>query len=172
MVATASAEASVAADLAWHVKTLEELSVSELYHVLELRQRVFVLEQSCLFPDIDNADDKLLHLLAYDGPTLVAYSRMGNVGTSSYAGALTIGRVIVQPEHRGRGLFYPLMQRSIDAVRSAYGQKLPITIGAQAHLQRLYGRLGFVPVSDQCDDDGILHIDMTLAADNGDDQTR
>ena len=160
--APAKSRADAAFDeLTWRVAAFDELTVCELYDVLELRQRIFVLEQTCLFPDIDGADQRFLHLIAYDGDKLVGYTRMGDVGTS-YPEALTVGRVIVAPSHRGAGLSYPLMRRSIDAVRARYGRHLPVIIGAQAHLQRLYTRLGFVASSEEYDEDGIPHIDMTL----------
>lgn len=151
--------------ITWEVKEFDELHVRQLYAVLELRQQIFVLEQTCLFPDIDAADQQALHLLAFSGEELVAYTRMGDVG-SSYKDALTIGRVMVRHDYRGRGLSYPLMRKSIDAVRQRYGP-LPITIGAQAHLQALYRRLGFQAVSDEYDEDGIPHIDMSLKASEG-----
>ena len=141
-----------AVDVTWVCADFAELTVRQLYDVLELRQRVFVLEQDCLFPDIDGDDQNLCHLMAYDGDSLVAYSRFG---------AGTIGRVIIAKSHRGRGMSYDLMLRSIEAVRSRYGP-LPITIGAQAHLQGLYKRIGFVPSSEEYDEDGIMHIDMIL----------
>ena len=87
---------------------------------------------------------------------------MGGKGLS-YPDALTIGRVIVDESKRGQGLSYKLMQRSIDLVLARYGREMPITIGAQAHLQGLYRKLGFVASSEEYDEDGIPHIDMTLA---------
>ena len=149
-----------AAKLDWHLATFEQLTNQQLYDALSLRQRVFIVEQTCLFNDIDEADDQFLHLLAYDANKLVGYTRMGGVG-ASYPDALTIGRVVVDPSHRGRGLSYPLMERSIDAVRARFGEE-PITIGAQAQLQDLYTRLGFVATSEEYLEDDIPHIDMTL----------
>jgi ElaA protein len=159
-VADAAVE-NIDSKITWSVLLFDELSTSALYDVLKLRQDVFVLEQTCLFPDIDGADQQCLHLLGYDESSrLVGYSRMGGAGLS-YPDALTIGRVIVAPSARGRGLSYSVMRRSIDAVRSAYGHQ-PITIGAQAHLQALYGQLGFEASSAEYEEDGIPHIDMTL----------
>ena len=150
------------AGIQYRVASFSELSAAEVYSMLELRQRVFVLEQECLFPDIDGADQDFLHLLAFDGSKLVGYTRIGDVGLS-YPDALTIGRVIIEESYRGRGLAYPLMRESIDAARGRYGM-LPITIGAQAHLQGLYRHIGFVASSSEYDEDGIMHIDMTLEA--------
>lgn len=149
--------------ITWRFLEFDDMTIHELYEVLELRQQVFVLEQSCLYPDLDFNDQTRLHLLGYEGTQLVAYARMGD-GIDAYA-ALTIGRILVRESHRGRGLAKALIRRSIDAARQRHGSPVPVTICAQAYLQKFYRRLGFVPCSDVYDDEGVPHIDMTLTGD-------
>jgi ElaA protein len=145
----------------WLLKPFDALTPSELYDALALRQRVFVVEQRCAYLDCDGLDRAALHLLgrASDG-ALVAYARLLPPGVAYAEGA--IGRVVTDTGVRGTGLGRALMREAIARMRSAYPGALQI--GAQAHLQRFYGELGFVTVGEPYEEDGIPHVHMLLAA--------
>jgi ElaA protein len=140
-------------DLIWHVRTFAELTVSELYAIIALRQRVFVVEQNCVYQDADGVDQVSRHLWAQQGDAIAAYLRIVPAG-AKFA-ELSIGRVITAPEFRGSGLGRDLMKRGIAAAGA-----VAIRLGAQAHLEKFYGELGFVRASDVYDEDGIPHVEM------------
>jgi len=141
------------------LKDFASLCTQELHDILKLRQDVFVVEQNCPFHDIDGNDHLAYHLMMYQGDALVGYTRLFNAG-ESYSDALAIGRVVVSPDCRGRGLSYELMKVSIVEALKLYGSQ-NIKIGAQAHLESMYENVGFKRSSDEYDEDGIAHIEMT-----------
>ncbi|WP_333862354.1 GNAT family N-acetyltransferase [Sphingobacterium sp.] len=143
--------------LKWNLKKFDELSNKELYRILKLRMEVFVLEQECLYPELDDKDFKCLHLWAEREGSILAYTRLVPPGLS-YPQA-SIGRVIVAEQARGTGLSQQLMISSIESVSKEFGVN-DIQIGAQFHLKSFYEKLGFQQVSDPYPDYGILHIDM------------
>jgi ElaA protein len=143
--------------LRWHDRAFAELSPAELYAILALRQRVFVVEQRCAYIDADGHDATSRHLWAERAGAVSAYLRILPAG-EKFA-EVSIGRVLTAPEARGTGLGKELMRRGIDAAGPG-----PIRIGAQAHLERFYGELGFVRASDLYDEDGIPHIEMLRPA--------
>ena len=145
----------------WHCQPFVSLSAEHMYQVLLLRQSVFIVEQNCAFPDIDGIDPEVLHFYAVDNKRIVAYTRLIDIDIS-YPGATSIGRVVVAPDYRGRGLSYDLMERSIAQARASFGE-YPIKIGAQSHLKHMYEKMGFVQSSDEYVEDDILHIEMTLS---------
>jgi ElaA protein len=140
-------------ELRWREEPFERLTVTELYAICALRQRVFVVEQQCAYLDADGYDQPSRHLWAADGETIVAYLRIVPAGVKR--AEVSIGRVVTAPEVRGTGLGRELMRRGLAATGSAV-----VRIGAQAHLEKFYGELGFVRVSDVYDEDGIPHIEM------------
>lgn len=140
-------------DLRWHERAFAELSVGELYAIVALRERVFVVEQDCAYLDADGVDPISRHLWAEAGDELHAYLRI--VPAFGKFDEISIGRVIVAPEARGTGLGKALMERGLASVGPH-----PVRIGAQAHLEKFYGELGFVRTSDVYDEDGIPHIEM------------
>jgi ElaA protein len=143
--------------LAWHAKQFDELTVAELYSILALRARVFVVEQDCAYLDPDGYDQASRHVWAVaEGGALHAYLRVVPAGMKF--AEVSIGRVITAPEARGTGLGKELMRRGIAAAGAG-----PIRIGAQAHLEKFYGELGFVRASEPYDEDGIPHIEMVRA---------
>ena len=145
-------------ELTWHVRTFAELTTAELYAIIALRERVFVVEQRCAYQDADGVDPVSRHLWAErGGGAIAAYLRIVPAGVKF--SELSIGRVITAPEARGSGLGRELMTRGIAAAG-----RVPIRIGAQAHLEKFYGELGFVRASEVYDEDGIPHIEMTRAA--------
>lgn len=145
----------------WKLRNFDDLTNRELYRILKLRTEVFVLEQECLYPELDDKDYVCLHLWAEKEGKIVAYTRLVPAGISYPQ--LSIGRVIVAKEERGTGLSQLLMQRATTAIVEAFGSN-DIQIGAQLHLKSFYEKLGFVQNSEPYPDYGILHIDMTKPA--------
>lgn len=146
--------------VAWTRKAFAQLSLDELYKILQLRQEVFVLEQACVYRDLDDKDQRSSHLLAWHDHDLAAYTRLIPYGIS-YPDAMSIGRVVIAQRFRGRGLGAELMRRSIDGLYDTHGYKA-IKISAQQHLHAFYSRLGFMQTSEPYMDAGIMHIEMTL----------
>ena len=147
--------------LNWSVQKFTELNVHELYEILRLRSEVFVVEQNCIFPDMDNKDQLCEHLSGWRGGALFAYARIVPPGISyQYA---SIGRVVVSQDGRGEKLGKELLHVAIDRITGVYGQ-VPIRIGAQLYLKAFYESFGFVQTSDVYPEDGIDHIEMTIKA--------
>ena len=142
----------------WVCKTFQELSIDELYSLLRLRSEVFVVEQNCVFLDLDNNDQYCYHILGWDGKTLVAGTRLVPKGVS-YPDYHSIGRVVNSRDHRGLGLGKELMEYSIEKCIEHFGNG-PIKIGAQLYLKKFYESFGFVQSSEVYDEDGIDHIEM------------
>ena len=139
-------------------KPFSLLSVHELYQVLRLRSEVFVVEQKCIFQDLDNKDQHCLHVLMVD-VDLKAYARLVPPGMSYLE--MSIGRVITDPAIRGTGAGKRLMKFAIEQCYHHYG-KGPIKIGAQCYAAKFYGLFGFMQSGDVYDEDGIDHIEMIL----------
>ena len=144
--------------LIWDIRPFDRLSLDALYKIMQLRQEVFVLEQACVYSDLDGKDQKSFHLMAWHNDELAAYTRLIPAGVS-YAGMASIGRVVVGRRFRGSGVGQELMRRSIDGVYALFGREI-IKIGAQEHLEEFYMRLGFVKTSEPYLDAGIPHIEM------------
>ena len=139
------------------VKTFAELTTQELYDVLQLRSEVFVVEQDCVYQDIDGKDQKALHVIGFKDEKIVAYTRLFKPG--DYFELASIGRVIVDKAQRQYKYGYDIMNASIDAVKTHYNQT-EIKISAQCYLKRFYGNLGFKEIGDEYLEDGIPHIGM------------
>lgn len=142
----------------WTVKTFEALSAAELYHILHLRSAVFVLEQNCVYQDLDYSDQQALHLMGTLEGDLVAYTRIF-APDIKYPGKASIGRVLTASSVRRNGTGRLLMDRSIEVVYEHFGH-VPIKIGAQQYLTKFYQSFGFVQSSDTYMEDGIPHIEM------------
>lgn len=143
--------------LNWTLKKFEDLSPGELYAILRLRSEVFVVEQNCVFLDMDDKDQQCYHLMGWQGNLLAAYTRLVPPGISYEQPS--IGRVVISPAARGGGIGKLLMQKSIDETLKLFG-KSSIKIGAQLYLKSFYESLGFMQVGDIYDEDGIDHIKM------------
>jgi len=144
-------------DLKWKIKPFEALSVSELYDLLQLRSEIFVVEQNCVYLDLDGKDKRALHLIGeYEGK-IVAYSRLFDAGIS-FDNA-SIGRVVVDANYRDKKFGHDLMREAISQIRSNFG-KDKITIGAQLYLKKFYESHGFVQTSEMYLEDDIPHIEM------------
>lgn len=143
----------------WQDLHHSELTVSELYALLKLRCEVFVVEQNCVYLDVDGDDlvGENRHLLGWRDNQLVAYARI--LKSEGDFAPVVIGRVIVSAAVRGEKLGYQLMERAV-ASCSLHWPQSPIYLGAQAHLQNFYRHFGFAPVTDVYDEDGIPHIGM------------
>lgn len=146
-------------EITWTTKLFQELSVAELYAVLQLRSEVFVVEQQCVFQDMDNKDQHCRHLMGWQGDALAAYTRIVPPGISFEE--MSIGRVVTSPKMRKSGIGRSLMQRSISACYDIYGRG-PIRIGAQLYLKKFYESLGFQQTSAVYLEDDIEHIEMLL----------
>lgn len=142
----------------WIVKPYNELSTDELYAILRLRSEVFVVEQNCVFLDMDNKDQASYHLCGWAEQELAAYTRLVPPGVS-YPSYPSIGRVVTSPRQRRSGLGRTLMLKSIEETTRLFGT-MPIKIGAQLYLKKFYESVGFVQTSDVYLEDGIDHIEM------------
>ncbi len=147
--------------LQWDCKFFSRLSVDELYAVLHLRSEVFVVEQNCIFLDIDNKDQLCYHLMGFDGNKLAATSRL--IAPGICYNEMSIGRVVASPKYRRMGVGKLLMAASIQACFDLFG-KGDIKIGAQLYLKKFYESFGFVQTSDVYLEDGIDHIEMIRKA--------
>ncbi len=150
--------------LQWFTFSFEQLSTHQLYEILALRSQVFVVEQNCIYQDIDGADQKALHVCAYDmqdnGPVLVAYARIFNAGIKFAEAA--IGRVLTHHQYRDKKLGHLLLQESLNAIEASFGAQA-IRIGAQTHLEKFYQQYGFVATGAPFLEDGIEHTEMLRA---------
>lgn len=143
--------------ITWQLKDFDSLTPHELYAILRLRTEVFVVEQACIFQDMDNKDQLSYHLMGWENNNLVAYTRLVPPGISY--NEPSIGRVLTSPAARGSGIGKLLMEKSIEQTIHLYG-KTPIKLGAQLYLKKFYESLGFRQTSDIYDEDGINHIEM------------
>jgi ElaA protein len=148
--------------LQWFIRSFNELTPVQLYSALALRQRVFVMEQQCLFQDMDGKDHKAMHLFGTTGASgsdIQAYARLFYPGVI-YEPA-SIGRIVTAPEIRGQGVGRVVVERAIQHL-SRHTPGVTIRIAAQQHLHAFYASFGFKTVSEPYLDDGIWHIDMIL----------
>jgi ElaA protein len=143
--------------ISWDCKFFTDLNVDELYSILRLRNDVFVVEQSCIFQDADNKDQKCFHLMGTINNHLVAYARIVPAGVSY--DHISIGRIATLLKYRGLGVGKALVDQAILQCDLLFG-KQTIQIGAQLYLKKFYERFGFRTTSDVYDEDGIPHIQM------------
>jgi len=148
-----------ARNISWTFSAFESLSNYHLYQFLKLRQDVFIIEQSCLYPDIDNLDQFSHHLLGFNKKSLVAYLRIVPPGRKF--NHPSVGRVIITKSERNRGLGDELVRIGLQKAKELYGNT-DINVEAQAHLHDFYHRIGFRKISDKYDVDGIPHIKMVF----------
>ena len=146
--------------LLFKIKRFNELSAVELYQILQLRSEVFVVEQNCVYQDIDGKDEKAIHVIGeFEGHT-VAYCRIFDKG--NYFDQASIGRVIVKENFRDRKWGHDLIKQAIEAIQNQYGES-QITISAQLYLKKFYESHGFAKTSEEYLEDGIPHIEMKKA---------
>lgn len=143
--------------LEWTIKSFESLSVNELYNILRLRSEIFVVEQNCVYLDLDGKDHKALHLFGTFEGNIVAHARLFKPGISFVHAS--IGRVTVEAKHREKKWGHELMRQAIAGVLEHFGET-EITIGAQLYLKKFYESHGFVQTSEMYLEDDIPHIQM------------
>ena len=141
----------------WQIKRFKQLSADELYQLLQLRSEVFVVEQNCVYQDLDGKDYKALHQLGYYNGKLVAYARLFDAG--QYFPEASIGRVVIAKEVRNKKWGHDLMQQAIRVIAVEFYQQ-KITISAQLYLKKFYERHQFIKIGDEYLEDGIPHIRM------------
>lgn len=145
-------------------KSFERLTVYELYDSLRLRNEVFMLEQNCLEPDLDNMDQHCHHLLLYRGDDLAGYARLFAPGL--HFPEMSLGRVVSSPNARGIGVGKQVMEAAMKELYRLYGDG-PIRIAAQTYARVFYEKLGFATDGEKYMLDGIEHIDMVRPPQSG-----
>ncbi|MGB1261702.1 MAG: GNAT family N-acetyltransferase [Cognaticolwellia sp.] len=146
--------------ITWQNKTFSQLTTDELYDLLKLRIDVFVVEQTCYYPDLDDLDrhPNTQHLFCYQNGIMTSYLRILPKGLT-YADYISIGRVVISPCARGQGLGHELMNVALgDCVK--YFPSDIVKISAQEHLEKFYNQHGFERVSEMYLEDDIPHIAM------------
>src|SRR5690606_11108916 len=141
----------------YSIKAFTALNTTELYQILKLRSEVFVVEQHCVYQDIDDKDQDSYHLMCFVSDNLAGYARLLPPGVSY--DETSIGRVIIRSNFRGLTLGKRVMANSIVSCKELVESSV-IRIGAQMYLKKFYNALGFVETGLPYDEDGILHIEM------------
>ncbi|PCJ91871.1 MAG: GNAT family N-acetyltransferase [Flavobacteriaceae bacterium] len=139
------------------VKPFNEFTTQELYAVLQLRAEVFVVEQDCVYQDIDGKDNNALHVIGTKDGQVVAYTRIFKAG--DYFNQASIGRVVVKKEERQYGYGQEIVKASIKAIKTEFNEN-NIHLSAQVYLKRFYADLGFIEEGEEYLEDGIPHIGM------------
>lgn len=140
------------------IKKFDVLTRNELHDLFALRAAVFVVEQDCVYQDIDGKDQDAYHVLGKQGDKLVAYARLLKKGVS-YTDFVAIGRVVVADAHRGKSVGHNLFRFCLQELNERY-PKDAIKISAQAHLEQFYKQHGFQKTGAPYLEDGIPHIGM------------
>lgn len=141
----------------FQLKKFEDFAVDTLYEVLELRSKIFVVEQDCVYQDLDGKDQKAIHLLMYLRQKLIGYARIFKPG--DYFDEAAMGRVVVDTEYRKGGIGTLLVNKAIAETLALFAPPT-IRISAQQHLMGFYQNCGFQPFGDEYLEDGIPHIAM------------
>ncbi len=143
--------------LEWKVLKFNEFTLDELYDLLQLRSQIFVVEQDCVYLDMDGKDRKAIHVLGFKGKKLCAYARLFDKG--EYFDFCSLGRVIVDEKERQFAYGHKLMEVSIKAIKEKYGED-KIKISAQKYLKKFYESHSFIQQGEEYLEDGIPHIGM------------
>lgn len=141
----------------WNIKKFNQLKVEEIYKILALRNKVFIVEQECAYLDCDDKDLNSYHLFSEENGEVVAYLRILEKGVSY--DEISIGRVAVNKNYRGKGISREMMLKAIEFIENNLKEDT-IKIQAQAYLLNFYSSLGFKAVSEEYLEDNIPHIDM------------
>ena len=141
------------------IKTFDDLSNTEIYQILRLRSEVFVVEQECIYQDIDNKDKKAVHIFLKEKNEIIAYSRVFK--EKEYFENPSIGRVVVANKRRMYGVGKKIMNISIDYIKKNIKAK-SIEISAQKYLKKFYSNLGFIQQGEEYLEDNIPHLRMFL----------
>jgi ElaA protein len=147
----------------WQFLRFDAFTPAQLYELLQLRSQVFVVEQQCVYQDMDGGDLHAMHLLGSVDGKLLACARCFAQGVLFEQGAkyneASIGRVVMHSSLRGQGAGHALMREAITQMQALWGTQ-SIRISAQAHLKDFYSQHGFAVVGDAYDEDGIPHLPM------------
>ena len=141
------------------IKNFQDLSNTEIYQILRLRSEVFVVEQECIYQDIDNKDKKAVHIFLKEKNEIIAYSRVFK--EKEYFENPSIGRVVVANKRRMYGVGKKIMNISIDYIKQNIKAK-SIEISAQKYLKKFYSNLGFIQEGEEYLEDNIPHLRMFL----------
>jgi len=139
------------------IKPFQTLTPTELYTLLKLRQDIFIIEQTCIYPDLDDKDQTAHHLMAFDGEQMVGCLRILARGVS-YEEA-SIGRVVTSKDRRGEGIAKEMMLQALGFIQSELGETR-VRISAQAYATPFYESVGFAVVSEEYLEDDIPHVEM------------
>lgn len=139
------------------IKPYNDLSIDELYGLLRLRSEVFVVEQDCVYQDMDEKDKKAIHIFGLKNNEIIAYARIFKPG--DYFKEASIGRVVVSQKERGYGFGYDIMNASIKTIQDEFKEST-IKVSAQTYLKKFYNNLGFKQAGEEYLEDGIPHITM------------
>ncbi len=142
----------------FYLKKFVELTPIELHDLFALRSEVFVVEQSCVYQDIDGKDKKALHVICKEGNKIIAYARILAKGMS-YIENISLGRLVVIKKERGKGMGHKLLSFCLQWIKKE-NPKQAIKISAQSHLEVFYNKHGFKKQGKQYLEDGIPHIAM------------
>ena len=138
------------------VKAWNQLSRKEINDIFSLRLEVFVIEQECIYQDVDGKDEKADHVLLIINNELVGYTRVFN--ENIYFKEASFGRAVVKKNHRGEGYGHLLVEKSLEHLKT--NKQSPIKISAQSHLKEFYSSHGFVAKGEEYMEDGIPHTAM------------
>lgn len=144
-------------NIIWKIKTFDEFTVPELYSILKARIDVFVIEQNCPYPDLDNYDQKAVHIWAEKNGEVLAYCRIFNKGIKY--DETSIGRVLTTEKARGKSLGKLLIQYAVDTIENRF-RTSEIRISAQDYLLRFYTGFGFEDTGNKYLEDDIPHTEM------------
>ena len=149
-------------NITWQCLAFSELTAAQLYAILQVRSEVFVVEQNCVYLDMDGADPQCLHLIAWtDDMQIAAYLRLVPPGLKFTEAS--IGRVITSQIARGQGIGKQLIAKGLAQIQTSYpGQA--VRIGAQQYLEKFYQSFGFNTCSEMYLEDDIAHVEMLLSA--------
>ncbi len=146
-------------NLHWQCNQFQQLDNHQLYELMKLRVDIFIVEQKCPYPELDDKDRQVetRHLTAYRDSSLIAYARLLPPGLS-YPDP-SIGRFAVESSVRNQGIGSLLMEKSLEEIDNLWPDQ-SIRISAQEHLRKFYEKFGFIKVSDSYLEDGIPHVEM------------
>ncbi len=130
----------------WQIKPFQELTVDQLYRILQLRTEIFMLEQNCLYKELDGCDQGTFHLMGSAGKDMVLYARIfppDHVYKDHTYPETRIGRIVTHASVRGKGLGHVLMQKAIDEMERLFGKKESL-LHAQLQLEKFYNTYGYI----------------------------
>lgn len=141
----------------WKIKTFSELTTPELYEIIKARVNVFVVEQDCPYPDLDDNDQKAIHLWAENNGEVLAYCRIFDKGIKYPE--TSIGRVVTTENGRGTGLGKQLIKYALEIIENRLGTS-EVRISAQDYLLKFYSDFGFQDTGKKYLEDNIPHTEM------------